>query len=115
MTEGIKSKRCSRCEKEFPLESFYRDKQSKDGFRCWCKSCLLNYNRNHVDKNKIKEKRNNPFFKAKRRRRVIEREKADPNYRKRNVRRYADYFSRLKERESDLDFVEEIDVLLDGE
>lgn len=39
-------KTCSKCKIEKPLESFHRQKDSKDGRSTICKECKKSYNRN---------------------------------------------------------------------
>lgn len=40
-------KRCSKCKKEKASEEFYRNKGKKDGFKCQCKKCEKEYDREH--------------------------------------------------------------------
>jgi hypothetical protein len=37
--EELKTKKCSRCGLELPLDSFYRNKQTNDGYCYYCKKC----------------------------------------------------------------------------
>ena len=38
MTEEL-TKVCTKCGRELPLSEFSKDKKTKDGLFCWCKSC----------------------------------------------------------------------------
>lgn len=51
---GIKTKKCSICGKELPLdaEHFYKNKGSKDGFRRECVTCFKEYRKNQSAKKK---------------------------------------------------------------
>lgn len=44
-------KRCSKCGKLKPLEDFHKDKQYKDGYKCWCKECCKEYYKERYRKN----------------------------------------------------------------
>jgi hypothetical protein len=33
-------KHCPHCDRTLPVASFHKDKQKKDGLRCWCKECV---------------------------------------------------------------------------
>lgn len=49
-----KTKVCSKCGIEKPLNEFGKEKRLKHGLRCWCKSCCSEYNKVY---NQINEKR----------------------------------------------------------
>ena len=36
----METKRCSQCGKELPINSFYKDRSSKDGLGFYCKTCV---------------------------------------------------------------------------
>lgn len=36
----METKRCSKCGKELPIDSFYKDRSSKDGLGFYCKTCV---------------------------------------------------------------------------
>ncbi len=55
-------KRCTKCGEEKPLNEFYREARSKDGYKAWCKAC------------------SNASDRARRRRREIVKPKAAPKY-----------------------------------
>ena len=38
-------KTCPKCKLEKELQFFYKDKQTSDGFTCWCKGCKINHSR----------------------------------------------------------------------
>lgn len=77
-------KTCTRCSEEKPLESFGRDRKTKDGLHYWCKQC------NREKSNNWRE--NNPEKAAK----VLARwgandwAKRNPEKRARTIRRYKD-------------------------
>lgn len=52
-------KKCSKCKKEQPLESFNRDAANKDGHRTYCRSCQTAYTRvyNRTDSGKKSRKK----------------------------------------------------------
>lgn len=35
----MNTKRCGRCKEEKSVNDFYKNKQTKDGLKCWCKNC----------------------------------------------------------------------------
>lgn len=39
METEIKTKKCSKCGRELPVEEFHKNKSSKDGLYCYCKEC----------------------------------------------------------------------------
>ena len=43
------TKKCSKCGRELPLESFSKYKRSKDGLFCWCKECHKQYRAEHAE------------------------------------------------------------------
>ena len=43
-TELIRTKACSKCRQEKPLDGFRKQSASKDGFQAWCKVCHGAYN-----------------------------------------------------------------------
>ena len=56
------TKICPKCNQEFPISSkyFHKHKQSKDGFKCWCKKCntlsACNWGKINIDKKKTLNK-----------------------------------------------------------
>jgi len=42
-------KKCSKCNNEYDFSNFYKDKSSKDGYRCNCKNCSKLYRDNNKD------------------------------------------------------------------
>jgi hypothetical protein len=67
------TKTCYKCNKSKTIDSFSKEKRSKDGLHCWCINCLRKYNRNYTrqwrknnpDKTKeaeLKRKRNPSYF-----------------------------------------------------
>ena len=51
----MKIKYCPRCEKELPIESFFKAPRQKDGFFCWCKECSKSYQLEHNKKTCIEK------------------------------------------------------------
>lgn len=45
---------CNKCHESKPLESFYKEKDTKDGYRCACKKCRDNARERHRDANRAK-------------------------------------------------------------
>lgn len=39
----VKTKRCSKCKRELPLDAFNKNKRSNDGLGFWCKACMKTY------------------------------------------------------------------------
>ena len=52
METEIKTKICSKCHKEKPIEEFRKSKTGKDGYRCECKECQREQDREFYKKNK---------------------------------------------------------------
>lgn len=56
MEESVKTKVCSKCGKELPVERFSKSSKSADGLQCICKSCISEYNKKrYYDEKKVKE------------------------------------------------------------
>jgi hypothetical protein len=51
-------KRCSKCNNEYDFSNFYKDKSSKDGYRCNCKNCSKLYRDNNKDYEKEYREKN---------------------------------------------------------
>lgn len=49
-------KRCNKCGEWLPLEKFGKDLNGKNGFRCWCKSCMAAYKHDYYENHKEKLK-----------------------------------------------------------
>jgi len=49
----VKTKRCSKCKKEKPINAFGQNKTAKDGLFHWCKNCINKYNREWSKNNPI--------------------------------------------------------------
>jgi len=58
----MKAKVCPKCNQEFPLtvKYFHKHKQSKDGFKCWCKKCntlsACNWGKNNIEHKRLLNK-----------------------------------------------------------
>ncbi len=52
----MKTKICLKCKIKKLLDSFYKDKTRKDGYRDWCKGCINKSNNTWYQKNKQKRK-----------------------------------------------------------
>ncbi len=48
-------KKCSRCKENKELDQFCKSKQSKDGYKPWCRNCTKLYNINNKEKYKISQ------------------------------------------------------------
>jgi hypothetical protein len=61
------TKKCCKCNEEILIEEFTKQKTTKDGLYCVCKSCKKLYDTEYVEKNKvdIKEKRKKYYTKNK--------------------------------------------------
>ena len=55
------TKVCSKCKRELPISEFYKNKSNKDGFECYCKKCVAEYDKTKKRKEQKKKvlKRNN--------------------------------------------------------
>jgi hypothetical protein len=49
-------KKCTKCKAILPFESFYKNKNSKDGLTSQCKKCLLNYEKEYQKKHPGEQK-----------------------------------------------------------
>jgi len=54
--EGVKTKVCSKCKIEKPVEGFSKDKSSKDGLCFHCKECIKEYHKANYYKFKERKK-----------------------------------------------------------
>lgn len=52
----MRTKVCSKCGEEQPLENFSKSKRSKDGLMAWCKECVRQYNQEHKDEIAVKNR-----------------------------------------------------------
>ena len=43
INETKKTKRCNKCGRELPIDSFSKNNKAKDGLYCWCKACHSKY------------------------------------------------------------------------
>jgi len=66
-------KYCKICKKTYPVNMFYKEKNSVDGYRCYCKKCFREEVRKYKEENKDKV---SEYYK---------------NYRKRNKERLNKY------------------------
>ena len=55
MNKEIKTKRCTKCNRELPISEFYKDNKAKDGLQCYCKECHNKYNQTYEQKQYQKE------------------------------------------------------------
>ena len=53
----METKVCVKCGKELPMDSFYKNKATKDGFDTTCKECKSAYNKARNEKLKAEKKR----------------------------------------------------------
>ena len=51
-TKEVKTKKCSRCGKELPIDNFYRDNRTKDGLYCDCKECHSKITKKYIKANR---------------------------------------------------------------
>ena len=52
IVKGVKQKRCRRCAKWKDESEFRKQSSSKDGLRCWCKSCECEYINHYYRRNR---------------------------------------------------------------
>lgn len=50
-------KKCEKCKKQLPKESFYKNKYKKDGIASTCKNCMKNYLNEYKTRKDWREKR----------------------------------------------------------
>ena len=51
-TKEIKTKRCSKCGRELPVDNFYKDNRTTDGLYCDCKECHGKIAKKYIEANK---------------------------------------------------------------
>lgn len=56
MNETIKTKICTKCKIEKPIEAFFKNKDKKDGLRSNCKECVKAYSKVNAEKIALKNK-----------------------------------------------------------
>lgn len=49
------TKVCSKCRRELPISEFTKEKNKNDGFKCYCKKCQAEYNKEYNKTEKAKE------------------------------------------------------------
>jgi len=76
-------KKCTKCGKEYPLESFGKDKRNNDGRIYECRICRAKYMKEYQDKNKDRLKEYRQEYK-KREKSIIKRRKNDKKHYKKN-------------------------------
>jgi len=79
----MQTKVCSKCGKEKPLSEFHKDKVQVSGLACRCKDCKKEYNRIRNSFNKEQRSKKSREYYLKHRNKILERQKKDPNKRKR--------------------------------
>jgi len=52
----VKDKRCSKCGRNLPLDSYHRDRQKKDGRQSFCKDCKKDYRKKYNAGPEVKER-----------------------------------------------------------
>ena len=67
MSESIETKKCSHCKTIFRLDSFNKNRATRDGFDCWCKFCRFEFQHQYrqTEKGRQAIKRYNHTKKAK--------------------------------------------------
>ena len=45
----MKTKICTKCKTDRPISDYYKNKGTKDGLTCWCKSCKSKYQKENPD------------------------------------------------------------------
>ena len=58
-------KTCAKCKAKKELSEFYKDRQQKDGFNCYCQECRKDYYKNNKDKIDVTKKAYNKANKDK--------------------------------------------------
>lgn len=56
MTDIVTEKFCTGCSTTKDRANFSRDKNTRDGFNCWCRQCVSEYDRKHYAKNRDKKR-----------------------------------------------------------
>lgn len=64
MEQEKNTKICCSCKQELPLDNFYRNRSSKDGYSAECKECRKHYQNNRVLKKKSVYGNLNPDLKG---------------------------------------------------
>lgn len=77
-------RQCKKCKIELPLDSFYKSKYTKDGYRSYCKEC---------------DKLNNRTYYSNHKKELIEKQKDYTNNNREKVREYQNKYANLHRRE----------------
>jgi len=59
------AKICAKCGTEKPIDEFYKNKTTKDGFFRRCKSCVYGYQKKHIQDNRKKHNKQQRDYKRK--------------------------------------------------
>lgn len=62
-------KRCNKCGKTLPIEMFYKDSSSKDGYKHTCRECQCNFTKDYRKRNLEKVKEYQAAYREKNRKR----------------------------------------------
>lgn len=63
---NIESKRCRKCDEVKPVAEFYPALRNKDGYDCWCKSCVKKQHQSYHRRLADRSQREIPHIKSKR-------------------------------------------------
>ena len=88
----MKTKICTKCKRELPVEAFAKHNSTKDGLQFWCKECkrqryqetrehTLKHQKEYAEKNKEKIRENGKIYREKNKEKKRQTDKA---YRERN-------------------------------
>ena len=94
----VKKKKCSKCGEVKALSEFNKDKSNKNGYASVCRSCKIEYSRNHYNKNKAKLAEKQRDYKEKNRDKVNE---AARKYVRENNNKINKYRRELRKKDTD--------------
>lgn len=80
----MKTKQCPKCREIKTVEKFSKDKNCKDGLKCWCNDCIKEYHKEYRQKNKEKIRE----YRKENKEKIREYEK---KYRKENQEHFKEY------------------------